>query len=345
MKEKINNNEWYNSGSSIVSLIVCTIVAIIIFSQSYANGGENSLTLFGSVINHNVVYFLVLIYFVFLKTNIGKQYFNYLNILLIFIYFINFATSLLTVVQSFSLNTVFVFTLNFLFVVYMIHTFFRGTRFWKEFRLYNSPFNELSNDCFFYSIVVLSIFLLIVNLILTAVFSGVVISLLDTLYFILLGRYIYIYRKYLDDKKIDVDNDGNFDELRENVKKIIEMTNKDLETAISRDGNINKIEENKINVESSDTAVVNGDVIEKSVIVSETSVGEFSILENDNEKEAVPSKIEEKEEEKRNSFKNEKQNIYKNDIEKKPKKRNYKNKIKKNKSNSKLNDDIKEEDK
>ena len=34
---------------------------------------------------------------------------------------------------------------------------------------------------------------------------------------ILFGRYIFLYRKYLDEKKIDANNKGNFDEVRKTI--------------------------------------------------------------------------------------------------------------------------------
>ena len=38
----------------------------------------------------------------------------------------------------------------------------------------------------------------------------------------LFSRYIYLYRDYLDYHRIDVDNDGNFDSIREDIKNTID---------------------------------------------------------------------------------------------------------------------------
>ncbi len=224
MKEGKNKNDlkWYDSGSIITSLIVGVIALIIICSQSFAFSGDTSLTLFGSIINHNSIYLLVVIYFIFLKLRFGKKYFNYLNVFLIFIYLLVTLTSLLTLVQSFSLNTTLSFILNFVFLIYLFHTMFRDTRIWKDFNLGDSPFNELSNDWYFYTIIILNLFLLTVNLISTVVIGGVVISILDTVYTVLFARYIFLYRDYLDYKKKDINNKGNFDEIRANVKKTVD---------------------------------------------------------------------------------------------------------------------------
>ena len=58
----------------------------------------------------------------------------------------------------------------------------------------NSPFNEINNENYFYSIVVLTIILLAVNLIGSTTFDGIIISLLSTLYTLSLARFIYLYQ-------------------------------------------------------------------------------------------------------------------------------------------------------
>ena len=224
--------KWYDNGNRITSIIIAVIFIIIISSQSFAVGQSFSFELLGSIINHNSIYLFVLVYFVFLKFSFGKKYFNYLNVGLFLIYFISAFTSLLTVVQSFSLDSLLDFAVSFILIIYMLHTLFRDTLVWKEFKLYNSPFNELSNDWLFYSIVLVSFTLLIINLISTVVLSGVVISILDTMYIVLFGRYIYLYRDYLDKNKIDADNEGNFDAIKETIKTTVDDTTDKVKTAI-----------------------------------------------------------------------------------------------------------------
>ena len=248
MNEK-KDLKWYDSGHTVTSLIISSILIIIICSQSFAIGEGGSLALFSSVINHYSIYLLVLIYFILLKFPIGKKYFNYINVFLVFIYFIATITSALTVIQSFSLNTVFSFTLNFLFVIYLSHTLFRDTRIWKEFYFYNSPFNELTNDWLFNAIVIVSLLLLAVNLISVSTIRGVVLSILDNFYFLLFGRYIFLYRAYLDDKKIDVDNQGNFDSVREQVQDVLDKTDLDEKVVEIKDRVVDSIEDTKTNVE------------------------------------------------------------------------------------------------
>ena len=102
-------------------------------------------------------------------------------------------------------------------VLYLVHTFFRGTRIWKEFKLSKSPFNEFSNEGYFYTVVILGVILLAINLIMTTSFHGTVLSLLDCSFTYLFARYIYLYYQYLDLKKIDCKNTGNFDKITDTV--------------------------------------------------------------------------------------------------------------------------------
>lgn len=233
-KNEKKENAWYNNGNKLVDLILATILLIIIFSQSFATTGGFSLTLFGSIINHNSVYLFVLIYFILLKFSFGKRYFNYLNLVLIFLYGLTTITSLITLVQAFTLNTVLEFTINFALLVYLFHTMLRGTVVWKDFKLGNSPFNELSNETSYYIVIVLSVFILIVDLISTAVLRGIIISLLDAVFLILFGRYIFLYRKYLDDKKIDVNNAGNFDEVRKAIDDTVDSAHEKVQEVLDK---------------------------------------------------------------------------------------------------------------
>lgn len=217
-RDEKKNIKWYESGNAITNLIIGVILIIIVCSQSFAVVGKNnSLSIFSSVINHNSIYLLALVYFILLKTKFGKKNFNYLNIFLIIVYFLASVTSLLTLIQSFTLNTILSFFVNVVLIIYLFHTMFRDTSVWKDIKLGNSPFNELKNDNYYYTLFILVVISLIVNLISTVVVSGLFISLFDAIYILLFGRYIYLYREYLDYNNIDSDNKGNFDNIRENI--------------------------------------------------------------------------------------------------------------------------------
>ena len=221
MKGK-NKTKWYDNGNIITTMIIVTIIVAIVCSQSFAVVGKSSLEIFSSIINHNSIYLLIIIYFILLKFKIGKIYFNYLNLFLVFMYFIITITSFLTVVQSFSLNTLLTFLLNISILIYLFHTMFRDTRVWREFKLGNSPFNEIKNDTYYSTIAFLVAIMLVVNLISTVVISGVLIAFIDFIFYLLFGRYIYLYRLYLDNKKKDINNKGNFDEIRSDIKDAID---------------------------------------------------------------------------------------------------------------------------
>lgn len=242
-KEEKDIVEWYDNPNFISILMIILICVTIICSQSFVLGGNNSLQLFGSIINHNSMYVLVLIYFVCLKLKFGKKYFNYFNLFLIFIYLISSVTSFLTVIQDFSLATVLSFSVTFVLFIYLIHTLLRDTRLWKDLKMYDSPFNELTNDWYFYSLIVLSFSLLIVKLISTVMFSGVILSILDCIYIVLFGRYIFLYRDYLDEKNKDSDNDGNFDEIKDIVKDVIDDASLQVKKIIDVDKKGKKLEE------------------------------------------------------------------------------------------------------
>ena len=167
---------------------------------------------------------------------------------MVFLYFLASVTSFLTVIQSFGLKTLLDFVLNLVILIYLFHTMFRDTRIWKEFKLGNSPFNELTNDMYFYVLIVVCLFTLAVKLISTVYISGVILSLLDSIYVVLLGRYIYLYRDYLDYNKKDIDNEGNFDEIKDNIYEIttdisekVEEVTKEVDEKI--DSAVEKVEE------------------------------------------------------------------------------------------------------
>ena len=154
-------------------------------------------------------------------------------------------TSLLSLLQSFGLSSLLGFGIDLMVLIYMIHTFLRSTIVWKSMNMNKSPFNEISNDGYFYCILVLSITLLAVNLVLTTSFDGTILALMDTGYTILFVRYIYLYGQFLNSKKISSENTGNFKKITDMVKEEVGDFASDVkETVIDIKENINeKIEE------------------------------------------------------------------------------------------------------
>ena len=200
-KEK-NLIQWYDNPNKINTIAIAILFLIIVLSQSYAvqnNLGTNDIL--RSLLNHNSIYLLGLVYFIPLKIISGKKYFNYLNLFLTCVYGIFTVTGVLTIIQSFGIVSLVTLGINLMLLIYMIHSLYKSTRAWNEFKLMNSPLNEISNSNYFYVIVVLSIILLTINLINTATIAGAVVSFLGCCYTIVFARYIYLYRDYIDNKK------------------------------------------------------------------------------------------------------------------------------------------------
>lgn len=259
LEEKKDNELWYDNPSIVTWLIILIISIIILSSQSFSiNSNVDTLRMFQDVLNHNITYMIALVYFVSLKTKFGKKYFDYINLVMIVVFFILFVTSILTVFQSFNLATLLSLAIHTLLVVYFFHVFMRGTRFWKEFSLDKSPFNELSNEWFFWALVIIEVVLFSVNLITTATFNGTVLATFDCIYIILFSRYIYLYGVYLDSKKINVKNTGNFDEYREKVSEVVSDLGKKSE-AIVEDMTSKDDEKSNYSEKSSDTTHKNKD--------------------------------------------------------------------------------------
>lgn len=198
-KKEIRTLEWYNNPNIITTAIIWILVIMIIISESFAvNNNLSTSDILRNLLNHNSIYLIGLIYFIPLKTKSGKKYFNYLNLFLILIYFIFSITSFLTVIRSFGITSLVNLVLNIVLFIYLLHVLLKNTRIWKELRLELSPFNEISNDNYFYSVIIVSSILLMIDLIGISSFDGVVLSFVRTVYYFLLGRYIYLYQIHLD---------------------------------------------------------------------------------------------------------------------------------------------------
>ena len=197
-KNKLDE-EWYDNPSFITNIMIGLLFLIIILSQSFAiNNNLSTNEILRSLLNHNSIYLILLVYFISLKTHVGKKYFDYLNVFLVMLYTITSVTSLLTIFQSFSLISLISLAIHVVLLIYMFHVLFRSTNIWKDYKLDKSPFNEVTNDTFFYTILILSVILLTGNLIETATIGGAILSIFECFYYIIISRYIYLYRNYLE---------------------------------------------------------------------------------------------------------------------------------------------------
>lgn len=276
MKKVVNKEiEWYDNPNTITSLIIGLIALIIILSQSFAiNHNLSAVSILSNILNHNSIYLFIGAYFIALKTKIGKKYFDFLNLFLIIIHILMAITSFLTIFQSFGLSSLVGLAIDVLVLVYLVHSLLRSTNIWKSANLGNSPFNEITNDGYFYSILILSVTLLAVNLISTTSFDGTVLTLMECLYTLLFIRYIYLYGVFLDSKKISVDNEGSFDKYRNAIKDEVDNLEEKLSEFVEdikedvnnvKESISDKIEEAKIDEKIDDVKEFVSDVTEKVV--------------------------------------------------------------------------------
>ena len=227
MEEKNKKLVWYDNANVLTNIILVSAIVVIVISQSMAvNSDVNAIVMLRNLLNHNLTYIAALVYFVLLKTKVGRRNFNLINVVYICLYVLNTIASVFTIIQSFSLSSIFALVLNVLVLSYMCTTFLPETRIWNDFGLNKLSLQEIKNDWFFTSIAVVGLLLMLVNLITVVNFYGIILTLFDTIYIILFARYIYLYKKYNDDSSL---NDVKEDKLishDENsiVKKVVEDT-------------------------------------------------------------------------------------------------------------------------
>lgn len=201
---KENKKAWYNNPDILTTIILITAIVIIVISQAIAvNSNLSASAMIRNLFNHNLTYIAGIIYFTLLKTRIGRKNFSLINVIYILLYIMVTIASIFTIFQSFGLSAIIGLVLNVIILCYLVYTFLPETRLWKDFKLNKLPLTEIRNDWFFYVVCIMSVALLLVSLIDVANFSGVMITIFDTLYTILFGRYIFLYKEYVDcgDKK------------------------------------------------------------------------------------------------------------------------------------------------
>ena len=193
--------DWFDSPRMVTYIIIGLLIVLIILSQSFAiNSQLGTADIIRSILNHNSIYVLTLIYFVLLHFKIGKKYFDHLNVLMLMFFILITIASFFTIFQSFGLASLLQLGINILFTVYFLYAFLSNTLIGKELHLNNSLLVELKNEQYFYLITTLLVVNLIVTLISSTSFESIVISLLEVLFYFLFARYISLYKEY-DDRK------------------------------------------------------------------------------------------------------------------------------------------------
>ncbi len=194
----MNKDSWYNKASVVTNVIIVIVSLSILLSQSFAiNNNLSAVLILRDIVNHNMNYLLVLLYFIVIKFTVGKKHFHYLNIFLCFFFLLSTITSFLSVFQAVSLVSILSLFIKVLMCLFLLHSMFRDTHYWKDY-FHKSPFNELNNDFYFYTIFAVCIILLAINLIKVTDVDGAFITILDCVYHILFARYVFLYHEYVD---------------------------------------------------------------------------------------------------------------------------------------------------
>ena len=199
-----NNKEkdWFDSPRMVTYVIIGLLIVLIILSQSFAiNSQLGTSDIIRSILNHNSIYVLTLIYFVMLHFKVGKKYFEHLNVIMLVFFGLITLASMFTVFQSFGLASLLQLGINILFTIYFLYAFISNTVIGKELHLSTSVIVELKNEQYFYLITTLLVIHLVVVLINSTSFESIVISLLEVLFYFLFARYISLYKEY-DDMKV-----------------------------------------------------------------------------------------------------------------------------------------------
>ena len=199
-----NNKEkdWFDSPRMVTYVIIGLLIVLIILSQSFAiNSQLGTSDIIRSILNHNSIYVLTLIYFVMLHFKVGKKYFDNLNVIMLVFFVLITLASMFTVFQSFGLASLLQLGINILFTIYFLYAFISNTVIGKELHLSTSVIVELKNEQYFYLITTLLVVHLVVALINSTSFESIVISLLEVLFYFLFARYISLYKEY-DDMKV-----------------------------------------------------------------------------------------------------------------------------------------------
>jgi len=189
--------DWFDSPNTITLIIVGLLVVLIILSQSFAI--QNNLSaqeILRSILNHNSIYVITLAYFILVRTKVGKRYFDYLNVLMAVLYILMAIAGLFTIFQSFGLASFLALSIKLFMMIYFLYAFIMPNEFGRELRLDNSPIADINNGQYFYLITILLVVELVVVLIDSVSFDGIVVSLLEMMYQLLFARYIYLYKEY-----------------------------------------------------------------------------------------------------------------------------------------------------
>lgn len=201
---KNKEKDFFDSPSMITYILIGLLVVLIILSQSFAIQSHMAAgDIFRSIINHNSIYLVSLIYFILIRVKFGKKYFDYLNVVMFVFYLLTTFASLFTIFQSFGFDSILNLAFNVLITLYFGYSFFTSTVIGKDLRLSDSPLAEINNGQYYYLLIGIIAISLIVSLVSVNSFEDVVVYLLEALYQFMFVRYIYLYKEYIERKELE----------------------------------------------------------------------------------------------------------------------------------------------
>ena len=216
---KSSEKDFFDSPSMITYILIGLLVVLIILSQSFAiQSHMEAGDIFRSIINHNSIYLVSLIYFILIRVKFGKKYFDYLNVIMFVFYLLTTFASLFTIFQSFGFDSILNLAFNVLITLYFGYSFFTSTVIGKDLRLSDSPLSEINNGQYYYLLIGIIAISLIVSLVSVNSFEDVVVHLLEAIYKFMFVRYIYLYKEYIERKELEV-----FKEKEKKEEKVEEV--------------------------------------------------------------------------------------------------------------------------
>ena len=216
---KSNEKDFFDSPSMITYILIGLLVVLIILSQSFAIQSHMAAgDIFRSIINHNSIYLISLIYFILIRVKFGKKYFDYLNVVMFVFYLLTTFASLFTIFQSFGFDSILNLAFNVLITLYFGYSFFTSTVIGKDLRLSDSPLAEINNGQYYYLLIGIIAISLIVSLVSVNSFEDVVVYLLEAIYQFMFVRYIYLYKEYIERKELEA-----FKEKEKKEEKVEEV--------------------------------------------------------------------------------------------------------------------------
>ena len=202
--DKSKEKDFFDSPSMITYILIGLLVVLIILSQSFAiRSHMEAGDIFRSIVNHNSIYLISLIYFILIRVKFGKKYFDYLNVIMFVFYLLTTFASLFTIFQSFGFDSILSLTFNVLFTLYFGYSFFTSTVIGKDLKLSDSPLAEINNGQYYYLLIGIIAISLIVSLVSVNSFEDVVVYLLEAIYQFMFVRYIYLYKEYIERKELE----------------------------------------------------------------------------------------------------------------------------------------------